>query len=93
MKQEAKGRKKRMTEKEDQERGNEGGEERKDSRAARRFTRGAYIQRGRPQAAVAAVAAVEHTAKATPTQRMNGRQREGFSLYVPLTRIYVSIRR
>lgn len=51
-----------------------------------------HIQRGRPQAAVAVVAAVEHTAKATPTQRMNGRQREGF-LYVPLTRIYVSIRR
>lgn len=76
-----------MTEKVDQENGEAEGEVRLS--AARRFTRGAYIQRGRPQAAVAAAAAVdavEHTAKATPTQRMNGRQRGVLCTYL---RIYV----
>lgn len=78
-----------MTEKVDQEKGEAEGEVRLS--AARRFTRGAYIQRGRPQAAVAAAAAaavdaVEHIAKATPTQRMNGRQRGVLCTYL---RIYV----
>lgn len=71
-----------MTEKKDRE------GERKDSRLPRRFTRGAYIHHGRLAAAAAAAAAavaVEHTAKATPAQRMNSRQ-EVFSTY---SRIYV----